>query len=72
MTRTQLLPEFRRMRFEEAYGAWQARRLTELLRVFRRPYRFQPAPVRAHGCSSHCLELQMEAQSGRRVIDDDT
>ena len=29
MTRTQLLPELRRMRFQEAYGGWQERRLTQ-------------------------------------------
>ena len=29
MTRTQLLQELRKMRFEEAYGGWQARRLTQ-------------------------------------------
>ena len=29
MTRTQALQEIRRMRFEEAYGGWQSRRLTQ-------------------------------------------
>ena len=29
MTRTQVLQEIRRMRFEEAYGGWQSRRLTQ-------------------------------------------
>ena len=29
MTRTQLLQEIRQMRCEEAYGGWQARRLTQ-------------------------------------------
>ena len=29
MTRTQVLQEIRRMRFEEAYGGWQERRLTQ-------------------------------------------
>ena len=29
MTRTQLLQELRRMRFQEAYGGWQERRLTQ-------------------------------------------
>ena len=29
MTRTQLLQELRQMSFEEAYGGWQARRLTQ-------------------------------------------
>ena len=29
MTRTQLLQELRKLRFEEAYGGWQARRLTQ-------------------------------------------
>ena len=29
MTRTQLLQELRQMRFEETYGGWQARRLTQ-------------------------------------------
>ena len=29
MTRTQLLQELRKMRFEEADGGWQARRLTQ-------------------------------------------
>ena len=29
MTRTQLLPELRRMRFNETYGGWQARRVTQ-------------------------------------------
>ena len=29
MTRTQLLQELRQMRFEEAYGGWQARWLTQ-------------------------------------------
>ena len=29
MTRTQLRQELRRMRFDEAYGGWQERRLTQ-------------------------------------------
>ena len=29
MTRTQVLQEIRRMRFREAYGGWQERRLTQ-------------------------------------------
>ena len=29
MTRTQVLPEIRRMRLEEACGGWQSRRLTQ-------------------------------------------
>lgn len=29
MTRTQLLQEIRRVRFEEAYGGWRKRRLTQ-------------------------------------------
>ena len=29
MTKTQVLQEIRRMRFEEAYGGWQERRLTQ-------------------------------------------
>ena len=29
MTRTQVLQEIRRMRFKEAYGGWQERRLTQ-------------------------------------------
>ena len=29
MTRTQVLQEIRQMRFDEAYGGWQARRLTQ-------------------------------------------
>ena len=29
MTRTQVLQEIRRMRFEEACGGWQERRLTQ-------------------------------------------
>ena len=29
MTRTQVLQEIRRMRFEEAYGGWQSRRLMQ-------------------------------------------
>ena len=29
MTRTQVLQEVRRMRFAEAYGGWQERRLTQ-------------------------------------------
>ena len=29
MTKTQVLQEARRMRFEEAYGGWQDRRLTQ-------------------------------------------
>ena len=44
MTRTQVLQEIRQMRFEEAYGGWQARRLTQeeearLLGVCERPFR---------------------------------
>ena len=44
MTRTQLLQELRQMRFEEAYGGWQARRLTQeeaarLLGVCERTFR---------------------------------
>ena len=44
MTRTQVLQEIRRMRFEEAYGGWQARRLTQeeaarLLGVCERTFR---------------------------------
>lgn len=33
MTRTQLLQELRRMRFKEAYGGWQERRLRTLDRA---------------------------------------
>ena len=29
MTRTKVLQEIRQMRFEEAYGGWQERRLTQ-------------------------------------------
>ena len=29
MVRTQVLQEIRRMRFEEAHGGWQSRRLTQ-------------------------------------------
>ena len=29
MTKTRLLQEIRKMRFEEAYGGWQERRLTQ-------------------------------------------
>ena len=44
MTRTQVLQEIRRMRFEEAYGGWQERRLTQeeaarLLGVCERTFR---------------------------------
>ena len=44
MTRTQLLQELRQMRFEEIYGGWQARRLTQeeatrLLGVCERTFR---------------------------------
>ena len=44
MTRTQLLQELRQMRFEEAYGGWQCRRLTQeeaarLLGVCERTFR---------------------------------
>ena len=44
MTRTQLLQELRRMRFQEAYGGWQERRLTQeeaarLLGVCERTFR---------------------------------
>ena len=44
MTRTQVLQEIRRMRFEEAYGGWQSRRLTQeeaarLLGVCERTFR---------------------------------
>ena len=44
MTRTQVLQEIRQMRFEEAYGGWQARRLTQeeaarLLGVCERTFR---------------------------------
>ena len=44
MTRTQLLQEIRQMRFEEAYGGWQERRLTQeeaarLLGVCERTFR---------------------------------
>ena len=44
MTRTQVLQEIRRMRFNEAYGGWQERRLTQeeaarLLGVCERTFR---------------------------------
>ena len=44
MTRTQVLQEIRRMRFKEAYGGWQERRLTQeeaarLLGVCERTFR---------------------------------
>ena len=44
MTRTQVLQEIRRMRFEEAWGGWQSRRLTQeeaarLLGVCERTFR---------------------------------
>ena len=44
MTRTQVLQEIRRMRFEEAYGGWESRRLTQeeaarLLGVCERTFR---------------------------------
>ena len=46
MTRTQLLQELRRMRFNEAYGGWQERRLTQeeavrLLGVCERTFRMR-------------------------------
>ena len=44
MTRTQVLQEIRQMRFDKAYGEWQARRLTQeeaarLLGVCERTFR---------------------------------
>ena len=44
MTRTKVLQEIRQMRFEEAYGGWQERRLTQeeaarLLGVCERTFR---------------------------------
>ena len=42
MTRTQVLQEIRRMRFEEAYGGWQERRRRPALRSDDHRTRFRP------------------------------
>ena len=57
MTRTQVRQEIRQMRFDEAYGGWQARRLTQeeaarLLGVCERTFRRYIDRYEDEGCYS--------------------
>ena len=63
MTRTKVLQEIRQMRFEEAYGGWQERRLTQeeaarLLGVCERTFR------RYVGSTKKCVAIRRRIPIG--------
>ena len=71
LSRTVLLQEIRKMRFEEAYGGWQEKRLTqgeaaELLGMSERNFRRYVGRYEADGLNG-LIDLRIEQVSSRRA-----
>ena len=75
VSRTKLLQEIRKMRFEEAYVGWQEKRLTqeqaaEILGVTDRSFRRYAARYEAEGMEG-LIDRRIEVMSARRAPADE-